>query len=243
MTTRTRTWERTQPEETVVEREERELPATAAGMAENLWVAAGVAGVVLAGGLLVDMARRWPLGLWTVVGYLAAAAFLCTMALYAYLRFGVDDGRMLAERNAALALAAHERAERARAESDRDLLVAQLGQANLRVEALERKARRVAADEPTPRPPAESRMVQVVRIIATKWAHGLDYTRERLTAHDPDLSGSLMTGGEWARAMTLIDQAGFLDREVKKKRRTNAIRTTTLRAEDIVEGVRRILGE
>lgn len=195
----------------VVERTYRQLPASYARILENAWVAAGVAGFVLAafmGGWLWQ--ERASLGELAIAWRVIAITFLIVNGVYAVVRFGLDEWLDLAH---VLALEAEIRdllAELDEQEADNAVLRTELHQAQLNLDALRR--RRAEPAEPTPVPPTpDNRIVQCARIILQRWQHDVSYARDVLTEKQPD-GRQIMTEAEWKKAIDALELAGAVGR-------------------------------
>lgn len=194
----------------VLERTYRQLPASAARILENTWVALGFAGVVLAIFMVV-----W---LWQAKDSLTeqqealrliAIVFLIVNGIYAFVRFGLDEWIDLAHSLAQEAEIRELLAQLDERDADNAVLRTELRQSLLNLEALQRRKTPPAAPQPTP-PPAqpEPRIAVCARILLQRWQHDVSYARETMT--ERTASGQTMTEAEWTQAMKALAVAGLV---------------------------------
>lgn len=206
----------------VLERTYRQLPASAARILENTWVALGCAGLVLAilltiwlwqdRQILTDSQRAWRL---------LAITFLAVNGLYAIIRFGLDEWIDLAHSLAQEAEIRDLLAQLDESEADNATLRTELHQAQLNLESLRRRkapplAEPVEAQRlptgPTVAEPVEAqpepRSIVCVRILLHRWQHNVSYARETMTERI-DGRPQTMTETEWRSAIQLLTLAGL----------------------------------
>lgn len=193
----------------VLQRTYRDVPAAKARIIENVWVAAGVAGAIAGGWMLVDLFLSWrETSEAARAATLISGVFLVVLGVYAVLRFGLDEWYDLAF---VLALQG-ENADLLRKiddlEADAETLRSEAQQARRVADSLRMKVELRQPVEPTQRQPAESREILAVRRILDKWMHDVPFTRDVLTARDGNTQ--TMTEAEWNRAMQLLEQAGYI---------------------------------
>jgi hypothetical protein len=191
-----------------VDRTYRQLPASAARILENTWVALGCAGFVLAAFMTV-----W---LWQALADLTAAqqalrliaiVFLAVNGLYAVVRFGLDEWIDLAHSLAQEAEIRELLRQLDERDADNAVLRTQLHQAQLNLESLRR--RKETPPTPLAEPiAAEPRTILCVRILLQRWQHNVSYARETMCER---ISGQpqTMTEAEWRKAMELLTLAGL----------------------------------
>ena len=202
----------------VLERTYRQLPASAARILENAWVALGCAGLVLAvllsvwlwqdRNILTDSQHAWRL---------LAITFLAVNGIYAVVRFGLDEWIDLAHSLAQDAEIRDLLAQLDESEADNATLRTELHQAQLNLESLRRRKEPAA---PVATPPAsagapvaeriepEPRLITCCRIILQRWQHNVSYARdvctETVNGHQP------MSESEWSKAMQAFALAGLI---------------------------------
>ncbi len=156
----------------VLERTYRQLPASAARILENTWVALGFAGEVLAAFMAVWLwqsrdqltEQQEALRLFVIV-------FLVVNGIYAFVRFGLDEWIDLAHSLAQEAEIRELLAQLDERDADNDVLRTELHQAQLNLEALQRRKAAPVAPQSTPPPPQqpEPRIAVCARIILQRF--------------------------------------------------------------------------
>ena len=204
-----------QPAQSVVlERTYRQLPASAARILENTWVAIGCAGFVLA---LFMAAWLWQardtLTEQQQALRLIAVVFLVVNGLYALVRFGLDEWIDLAHSLAQDAEIRDLLSQIDELDADNATLRTELHQAQLNLESLRRRketpvtpSSSAPAEAPAPQP--EPRTVVCVRILLQRWMHNVSYSRETMTEKAPNRPQT-MTEAEWRQAMEALTLAGL----------------------------------
>lgn len=202
----------------VLERTYRQLPASAARILENTWVALGCAGFVLGAFMaawlwqsrdtLTD--QQQALRLITIV-------FLVVNGAYAIVRFGLDEWIDLAHSLAQEAEIRDLLSQLDERDADNATLRTELHQAQLNLESLRRRKEAPVTPQPTspatfpattPPPQPEPRTIVCVRILLQRWMHNVSYSRETMTER---IQGrpQTMTETEWRAAMEALTLAGL----------------------------------
>lgn len=194
----------------VLQRTYRDVPAAKARIIENVWVAAGVAGAIAGGWLLVDLFLSWrETSEAQRAVTLISGAFLVVLGIYAVLRFGLDEWYDLAYVLALQSEVADSLRRIDELEADNETLQVEAQQARRVADSLRTKIELRQPVEPAAKP-TESREMLAVRRILDKWLHDVSFARDALTAKDG--AAQAMTELEWNRAMQLLEQAGFIGR-------------------------------
>lgn len=196
----------------VLERTYRQLPASAARILENTWVALGCAGFVMAVFMAVWLwqardtltDQQQALRLITIV-------FLFVNGAYAVVRFGLDEWIDLAHSLAQEAEIRDLLAQLDELDADNATLRTELHQAQLNLESLRRRKETPATPTTStaPAPQPEQRIIVCVRILLQRWMHNVSYSRETMTEK---LAGrpQTMTEAEWRQAMEALTLAGMI---------------------------------
>lgn len=194
----------------VLERTYRQLPASAARILENFWVAIGCAGFVLALFMLAWLwQERHTMTEQQQALRLIGIVFLIVNGVYALVRFGLDEWIDLAHSLAQDAEIRDLLAELDEAQADNAALRTELHQAQLNLDALRRRREPPATPTSTaPAPQPEQRLIVCVRILLQRWMHNVSYSRETMTEKLLDRPQT-MTESEWRQAMEALTRAGL----------------------------------
>lgn len=178
-----------------LEKTERQVDESWAGFLEVIWIASGVAGWAVAGG--IGYATFWeyaPLPWFGVTLGIAGMLFFLAAGLYVVLKFGLDEWQnpariymlegMVAERDATI--------------DAKERIIEQL------MHELEEQRRPIVVTRAWEQKPAEPRVVQHVRKLVERKRLGMSTSRD-------DVVGKfhVMTQTEWHKAMALLAAAGM----------------------------------